>query len=195
MSGSNLIVTLTNTSATDVNADGQLLTAVFFDVSGATLSTTGASATVSAGSIVQPTLATTTNVGGEWAYEFGLSGAPNGATSGLSSAGFNLFGQPNLNSPNIARPVNQNGSTPLDGGQFGIVSAGYTTANDVNGFANGGSYIKNAVVFTLSGLPNGFSLSQISNVSFQYGTALMVLTSSGPRCRPRCSCSAPPSLA
>ena len=32
--------------------------------------------------------------------------------------------------------------------------------------------IKNAVVFTLGGLPGGFNVESISNVYFQYGTSL-----------------------
>ena len=35
-----------------------------------------------------------------------------------------------------------------------------------------GGLIKHSVTFTLASLPVGFTLAEISNVSFQYGTAL-----------------------
>ncbi len=98
-SGSNLFVTLTNTSTADVLIPNDVLTAVFFTLVGdPTL--TPISAVLTGGSKVlfpTPCLASPSSlcsgpdVGGEWAYKNGLAGAPLGADEGISSAGFGLF--------------------------------------------------------------------------------------------------------
>src|SRR6266852_2391070 len=93
-SGSNLVVTLTNTFAGDVLVPSDVLTAVFFDIiSSPTL--TPVTATVAAGSgVVYTTNCDVTpcagapNVGGEWGFGSGL--APQGPVTGaygLSSTG------------------------------------------------------------------------------------------------------------
>ena len=92
--GSNLVITLTNTSLADVLVPADVLTALFFDLPGAGV-LSSVSAVLNAGSSVvydtdgQPAGGV---VGGEWAYGSGLAGAPGGATRGISSAGFGLFG-------------------------------------------------------------------------------------------------------
>lgn len=53
--------------------------------------------------------------------------------------------------------ANLNGPAGVDGLQYGIVS-------DAN-------LVKNAFVFTLSGLPSGFDVNRIRDVNWQYGTA------------------------
>ncbi len=63
------------------------------------------------------------------------------------------------------------GPTSPDGPQYGITSAGDNTATGNGGLLNH-AWVKNSVVFTVSGLPQGFSLNQISNVWVQYGTDL-----------------------
>lgn len=167
-SGSDLIVTLTNTSANDALVPIDVLTAVFFDISGPALSLTRTSAVVPAGHVVFNGTTDPGNVvGGEWAYLGGLSGAPFGADYGISSAGFSLFGPGDLFPGTDLQPP----ASP-DGLQYGITSAG-----DNSGTGNTpmmtNALIRNQVVFTLSGLPLGFDPSTaISNVSFQYGTAL-----------------------
>ncbi len=161
-----LVVTLTNTSPADVLVPSQVLTAVFFNLSD---TLTPVSATVASGSIVyDPAHATTTNVGGEWAYATGLSGAPLGDNSGISSSGLGLFSFSNFNGPELAGPANG----ALDGLQYGITSAGDNLATGNKAILDSGGLIKNQVVFTLSGLPAGFNLDSIGNVFFQYGTSL-----------------------
>jgi hypothetical protein len=166
VAGTNLQVVLTNTSLSDVLVPADILTGVFF--SGVPI-VTPVSGILTAGSSVfydpdgQPAGG---NVGGEWAYATGLVGAPGGATSGISSAGFNLFGQANFNGPDLSNP------TAVNGMNYGILSAGDNTATENGGIINSGGQIKNSVTFTLSGLPQGFNLGSISNVSFQYGTSL-----------------------
>jgi len=159
-----LRVTLTNTSTVDVFDPAHVLTAVFFNAND-TLSTSGSSANLAGGSTVyydsQPVGG---DVGGEWAYASGLSGAPHGATQGISSSGFNLFGQPTFGTIDLEDP------TAVDGVQYGIVSAGDLSATGNGGITGSGGLIHNSVTFILTGWTGNTSL--ISNVSFQYGTAL-----------------------
>jgi hypothetical protein len=165
-----LKVTLTNTSSFDVLVPADVLTAVFFSLSdNSTL--TRESALLAAGSSVfydtdgQPAGGV---VGGEWAYASGLSGAPYGATQGISSTGVGLFGPGDRFPGADLQPP----ASP-DGLQYGILSAGDNTGTGNGGITGSGGLIKNAVVFTLSGLPAGFDPSTwISKVSFQYGTSL-----------------------
>lgn len=163
-SGNNLVVTLTNISTADVLIPSDVLTAVFFD-SGATL--TPQSALLNAGSTVFFGSDGGGNVGGEWAYGSGLAGAPGGATQGISSSGFGLFGAGNFNGPDLEPPA------AVDGVQYGITSAGDNPATGNAAVTGNNALIQNSVVFTLSGLPAGFDpFASISHVSFQYGTAL-----------------------
>lgn len=166
-SGSNLVVQLTNTSAADVLVPSDVLTAVFFTLPGnPTLSRV--SALLAPGSQVfydpqgQPAGGV---VGGEWTYRTGIN--VSGASQGTSSTGLGIFG-PGDRFPgaDLQAPTSPNGV------EYGILSAGDNTATGNSGVLNSGGLIKNSVIFTLSGLPTGFNLSGISNVSFQYGTAL-----------------------
>jgi hypothetical protein len=166
VTGSSLVVTLTNTSTADVLVPADVLTGVYFSGVGALGST---SALLSPGSTViydpqgQPTGG---NVGGEWGFGSGLA-APNGATAALMSTGALAgLGQPTFPGDNLAGP------DALDGLQYGLVSAGDDPATGNAGVTGSGGLIDNSVTFTLSGLPDGFSLSSIGNVSFQYGTSL-----------------------
>jgi hypothetical protein len=166
VSGDILTVVLTNTSAADVEDPADVLTAVFFSLPSNIL--TPSSALLTAGSTVfydadgQPAGGV---VGGEWEYLAGLVGAPNGATNGIGSAGFGLFGSPNFPGANLADPV------ALDGVQYGILSAGDNTNTGNGGITGSGGLIKNSVTFQLTGA-TGLDTSLITDVSFQYGTAL-----------------------
>lgn len=108
-------------------------------------------------------------VGGEWAYASSLVGAPGGATEGIGSAGFGLFGPGDLfPGSDLQSPVSP------DGIQYGITAAGDNIATGNAAVTGDNALIKNSVTFTLGGLPTDFLPSQrnITNVSFQYGTAL-----------------------
>ncbi len=164
--GSNLQVTLTNTSTVDVTDPTHVLTAVFFDLPG-NVALTPISALLPAGTTVFFGSDGGGNVGGEWAYAAGLSGAPHGAPEGISSSGFGVFGQPNFNGSNLQGP------DALDGLQYGITSAVDNPATGNAPVTGGYALIVNSVVFTLAGLPEEYSLDGLSNVSFQYGTALL----------------------
>jgi hypothetical protein len=155
--GGNLQVTLTNTSTADTLVPSDVLTAVFFNVAG------NPSLTPLSGTLAGTTLygATGPNVGGEWAYNNGLNQF--GANSGISSAGFGLFGPPDLfPGPNLDGPDSPNGLN------YGIVSAGDNAATG-NAGVTGVPLLKGSVVFTLSGIT---SVAGISNITFQYGTSL-----------------------
>jgi hypothetical protein len=164
VSGGNLVVTLKNISTADVLAPTDVLTGVFFNL-GATL--TPISAQLATGSTVWFGASNGGNVGGEWAYSNGLSGAPGGANSGISSTGLGLFGNANFNGSNLQGP------TSVDGLQYGLTSAGDNSGTGNSAVTGGFALIKSGVVFTLSGITSNFDPSTaITGVSFQYGTAL-----------------------
>lgn len=170
VSGNDLIVTLENTSPDDALVPVDILTGVFFDVSGVSLSLVPSSAVVPIGSIVHNgTTDPGSNVGGEWAYRDSLSGAPGNTSYGISSSGLGLFGPGDL-----FPGSNLQGPASPDGVQYGITTAGdnlLTGNTPLTGGSN--ALIKNSVMLTLTGLPVGFDPSiQIQNVQFQYGTDL-----------------------
>jgi len=168
-SGSNLVVTLTNTSTADALVPTDVLTGVFFDVIG-NLSLTRTSALVPLTSAVRlgGTGADITPgdrvVGGEWSYLNSIVQVPP-QNSGISSSGLNIFGPGNLfPGPNLEGP-----SSP-DGIQYGITTAGDNLLTG-NGGITGTGLIKNSVVFTLGGW-SGEPDAVIVGAYFQYGTAL-----------------------
>jgi hypothetical protein len=153
--GSNLIVTLTNTSSADVTVPSNLLTAVFFDYLDGPLTLTPVSAVLNSGSSVLWDTAPGGVVGGEWAYADGIGGAaPNGGSSyGIGSAGLDIFG-PGDNFPgsNLDGPVSVNGMG------YGITSAGDNTATGNSQVTGTNPLIENSVVFTFSGFPSGYDV-------------------------------------
>jgi hypothetical protein len=165
--GGNLVVTLTNTGTTDPVASNQILTAFFFDIAG--------TPTLDEVSAVSCATCTVTDsgagggggvVGGEWGYLQGTNIAYS-ADYGISSSGLGgLFGDATFPGSDLFAP------TALDGVEYGVTTLNDTDAND-NGSLTSQPVIRNSVIFTLSGIPVGFNpLTAISNVTFQYGTAL-----------------------
>jgi hypothetical protein len=176
VSGNNIIVTLTNTASGDINESANLLTGVFFSFAGGSL--TAGSAALGSGSTVVNCAPSKnanqnctfpsggTDVSGEWAFAQNISGAPGGANTVIASSGFGNYGGSTNRFDN-----NQNwqGPASVDGAQFGIAPAGYTTTGD-NGGLNNDALIVNVAVFTLTGWTGGNIAGLFSNVSFQYGT-------------------------
>ena len=179
VSGNTLTVTLRNTGdstgTSGMDVPGTTLTGVFFDLpTGITL--TPVSATITAGTLVQqsscsigPCSASTTNVGGEFIYGTGNFSGHNG-NSALSSSGYVSGNNGNLGGTNLDGPGSPNGIN------FGII-APRTATNTFN--PNGGMggltnvpLIDGPVVFQLTIAGGSLLESAISNVSFQYGTAL-----------------------
>ena len=187
ISGSTLTVTLRNTgdtSGTNKDLSANTLTGVFFDLpDGITLTAT--SATIAPGDLWQankcdvgPCNATTTNVGGEFVYDTGTWAGHTGATSGIASSGYidAAVGMGNFGGPNLDDP-----SAP-DGINFGII-APVTVTNPFKGNGNNmtnNPLIEGEVVFTLAITGGTLLESQISNVSFQYGTSLTEPHFNGP---------------
>lgn len=164
-SGSQLFVYLTNTSTADILVPADVLTAVFFEISGAPITLTRVSAVLGPGSFVtngpQPAGGV---VGGEWASGYKATGYPGGYRYGISSSGLGDFG------PGDRFPGDDLDPPPNpDGLQYGIASAGDNPATH-NGGANT-PLIQNEVRFTFDGLPADFDLNRITAVRFVYGTA------------------------
>ncbi len=166
--GDRLHITLTNSSTGDVLVPSDVLTGVFFDISGPALALSRESAVLGEGSQVHWGSAEMGGgVGGEWAYRAVLEGAPAGADYGISAAGLGLFG------PHDSFPgANLDGQNGPQGLNFGLLSAGDNTLTGNSPVTGGTPLVQSSVVFTLSGLPAGFDLGSIGNVTFQYGTSL-----------------------
>lgn len=174
----NLLVTLTNTSAFDVLEPSQVLTAVFFSIEN-DYELTPLSAALADGSSVlfAPSRDTSGrrlaggtyadgNVGAEWAYVSDLDG-PRGSTQGISSSGMDLFGP----GDRFDTVHNLQGPASVDGLQYGITSAGDNPLTGNKPVTGSYALIQNSVLFSF-GVPTGFALEDIYNVSFQYGTSL-----------------------
>jgi hypothetical protein len=171
-----LTVTLSNVGG-DILVPVDVLTGVFFDLSAGS-GLTKVSAVVAPGSAIiydtdgnPVTLTAGTSVAGEWAYKTGLGGSSPGNT-GISSSGLGLFGPTDRFS--TAAAANLEGPADPDGLQYGLFSANDNPATGnsaVSDDGNNDAFIKNSVVFTFS-TTGVFDLDRISNVSFQYGTAL-----------------------
>lgn len=166
VSGSNLVIRLSNSSTFDTLVPADVLTAVFWDISGAPVALTrtsvvlgGTSSAVGSGG-TDPGNA----VGGEWAYKNNGATFPGGRAYGVSSSGLGDFG------PGDRFPGNNlEGPTNPDGMQYGLLSVGDNIAT-MNGGMAGNTFIKHEVVITMGGLPANFDLGRIGNVWFQYGT-------------------------
>ena len=167
-STTNLVVTLSNLATYQPNDLPDILTAVFFTLAG-NPTLTKISGVLNAGSVgvengTNLTIAGGV-IGGSWTYKSGLSGAPGGATQGISSAGFGLFSPGNV-FPGVTMP-----DDPVvpDGGGGGLTT---TVDGGVSDGLNGRPFIQYSAIFTLGAVPGSFSLADISGVNFQYGTAL-----------------------
>jgi hypothetical protein len=178
-----LIVTLTNTSNADVMRPSDVLTAVFFDITGDPTLLPISAYLAEGSEVVFPESSDVGNdgtdpnnpgsVGGEWAYKSGLQTGPDNApaTQGISSVGLGepgleLFGPHDRFDPNIdlADPESPNGL------QYGITSAGDDPETGNIAVNSKEPLIQNSVMFRFEDFSG--SLDDISNVSFQYGTAL-----------------------
>jgi hypothetical protein len=159
LTGSTLMVTLSNTSSADVLVPGDVLMAVLFNT---TSVLTPVSASLNGSTVYYASIVG--NVGEGWEYKSGISAQ--GMNSGISGSG--LGGTFDSASPNFFSPA----QPPLDGVNYGILSAGDNSATGNGGVTGGGPLIKNSIEFTLTAAA-GFSLSELGDkVVFQYGTNL-----------------------
>jgi hypothetical protein len=177
ISGTTLKITLRNTgdtSGSDFDKSANTLTGVFFDLpTGITL--TPVKAKITEGDLLQPEKclpspcsATLKNVGGEFVYQTGTWSGHLG-NSGISSSGYINAdnGGGNFNGPNLDDP-----DAP-DGINFGIVAPlSQSPFKPKSGNMADNPLIEGEVVFTMSIAGGTLLESQISNVSFQYGTSI-----------------------
>jgi hypothetical protein len=161
-----LQVLLMNTSTADVLVPTDVLTGVFFNITGDPAFTSISAVLGGGSSVIYGSQPAGGVVGGEWGYLGTLSGAPGGANQGISSSGLGLFGGATFPGANLAGPDS------LDGLQYGITSAGDDITTGNTGVKKE-PLIKNSVLFTLGNVPLNFDPTTfITDVSFQYGTDL-----------------------
>lgn len=159
-----LQVTLTNTGG-EVLAPSDILTALFFDITGNPLLSRISASLAEGSSVLFGKTDPNDVVGGEWAYTNKASSTPDGAREGISSTGLGISYSGKFPGSNLQGPKS------VDGLQYGITSGIDNPATGNAAVTGGFALIQNSVVFQLGSLPNGFTLDQISNVQFQYGTA------------------------
>jgi len=169
VSNLDLIVTLSNTGTVDPSTPADVLSAVLFNIEGDP-KLTPVSADLDTGSsiIADPLpMGFDGDVGGEWAYRSGLAGAPDGANEGISSDALKWFGSKKYVFPG----EKLRGAGRPGGIDFGLTTMNDRPGNDRDGLKDQG-LIQNSVQFVLFGLPDDFSLSEISDVTLQYGTTI-----------------------
>lgn len=165
-SGTTLTIVLANTSTQDVLAPSDVLTALFFDVSGSPTLTPLLAALGPGAAVWWGSSGPAGTVSGEWAYRAGLSSAPGNAGYGISSAGLGIFG------PGDLFPGGSNLQGPLDpdGLQYGLTSAGDDPFTGNAAVTGHNALVFYSVIFTLElAAPGPY---QVSNVWAQYGTSL-----------------------
>jgi len=168
VSNLDLIVTLSNTATFDANDAPDILTSVFFGIADDP-KLTPVSADLAPGSLLlgrKVPVDFDGDVDGEWAYRNDLLKAPLGADEGISSTSSKWFSKKYLFPGEAIR-----GAGPLSGIHFGLTTLNDLPPNDRSDIKNQ-NLIQDSVVFTFAGLPEDFDLSEISDVSFHYGTAL-----------------------
>ncbi len=165
VSGLKLVITLSNTASNDPDKSAEILTGVFFTLAGDP-ALTRTSVVLGSDTSIEDRHGISgpgMNIGDEWAYANDLNGLPQGANEGLAIASLKKFGKRNrFSGPKLG---------PSGGVQFGITTDFDNLGNDKASLRHQ-QLIGDTVVFTLGGLPTNFTLADISNVSFQYGTNL-----------------------
>lgn len=162
ISGGNLDIHLVNTSSTPVSDNPDVLTGLFFDVSGAPTLTADSINLDGSSSYVNTSVNSPSGVlGDHWAYTSGsITGPSSGGTYeyGIGAAGFGVF--------NSSDTFTGSGGSP-DGVDYGLV--GVLSGSPTNGLKHNGPQVENGVNIVLDGSLTGNET--ISNVWFQYGSA------------------------
>lgn len=157
------------------------LSGLFFSIAGdpalTPISATVApgSSIIHAGTCTPGPCAGVTDVGGEWGYQYsaaGFTGGPAG-NYGISSSGYLTTGLPHNvgNFNNGKAGANLDDPASLGGANFELFAKTVKSFTRGNGGLMNTPLIESEVNFVLGGVPSGFALSDISNVSFQYGTS------------------------
>jgi hypothetical protein len=174
-----LIIALSNISTNAPKVDNDILTAMFFDITPTLqqpLTPTSAMVTNGPGSEITGPMyfGNDTIVNGQWAYRGDLEpgsskskNAPPG-TYGISSSSFSkLFGVSDL----FSSAEVLNGTKPLSGVQFGLTDLVALSPNAASNLKKT-DLIQNTIDIVIEGLPSGFTLSDIGDVSFEFGTSI-----------------------
>ena len=177
VSGSVLSITLKNISTDTLDRPSDVLMGLFFDLAPPyTLSSPTATRSAGSSYVNLATPSSSTNLGGEWAYRYsatGLSGSTVTAKYGVSGSGLGgTFGAGDRICSACPELSSGGGSAP-DGLDYGIVSNSYV-ANTGSGVTSTVELVRNSISFMFN-VAGGSILNLgavISNVSFQYGTAL-----------------------
>lgn len=154
-SGNQLLIHLQNTAAEGANVNADVLTGLFFELSGVAPLTAGTIALDGSSFYVN---GTGSNLPSHWAFrpdiaEQGLPGY------GLACAGYGVFGAQNAFGPAQGNDI--------DGLDYGLVSS--LGPDATGGLGNNGPHIQNGVNIVLNGWLEGLT---INSVRFQYGTSL-----------------------
>jgi len=166
-----LIVTLSNLSTFDPNDAPDILTGIFFKINGDPKLTPVSAHLGTGSSVIGHALPSSFDgdVGGEWAYRGDLVKAPGdagGVEDGISATNLKWFGNKKYNFPG----PNLEGGKSVGGIDFGLTSLADLPKNDKGEIKNKG-LIQNTVVFTFT-MPVGIALSDVTDVTFQYGKSL-----------------------
>jgi len=167
VTGNTLTVELSNTATADASVPADVLTAVFFNTNGVSLTPT--SATITSGSLqlhdgTTVHTGTLTNIAGEWAYV-------EGSDQGVGAAGFSVFGSGDIiddSAPlfNTQTPAGTAGAPP-DGLAGGLI----TGFDSPNGGLQNRWLLNGTATFTFT-FDGTLSAADITDVVFQYGTSL-----------------------
>ena len=187
ISGNTLTITLANTAiySTGKVVPSDVLTGVIFTLPTG-ISLVPVTATVAAGStLVQtstcnpgPCSSSTTNMAGEYGYQtapFSGEGAP----SSPYNAGIGSAGQVVGNGTQFPGGTNLDDPINLNGLNFGIVGANYTTSLG-NAKVQSEPLINNAVTFTLTIVGGTLLENQITNWALVFGTDWIIVPSTPP---------------
>ncbi len=155
-----LSVTLSNTASVGISNPSDVLTSVFWDYSGSTLSNLSLNSATASTVTSNKGSSTAKNVDLLSLNEWKLPNTGNAGTSalpginqhyGIGTAGLGIF---------------QGGGQQFN---YGIIN-GYS--NNANPAVSGGTFVQGSATFLLSGLGSNFNINNIGNIRFQYGTSL-----------------------
>ncbi len=166
--GNMLTVQLTNTSADETLITADVLTGVFFNISGNPDLTPVSAVLADGSSVLFPRAGDGTDmgsVGGEWAYRGDLDGTNfGGATNGISSVAIGEFDATDVfpDGDNLQGPESPNGI------QYGIVSEGGVGDDAVILLTGRNALIDNSVIFKFT-FDGEIDIDDIVVTGFQYG--------------------------
>ncbi len=171
LNGSQLQVTLANSSTTAVKVPSDILTGLFWDIDTTTSPDVQKHmAILTTGNVVVhcSTQPSGGNVGGEWAFRNDISLASCDLPQyGVSASGLGVFGP----SDRFDTSANLSGPASVGGMDYGLISAGGISSS-ANKPVRTQPFIDHSLLLTFQVEPYTFTLDDIKNVRFQYGTAL-----------------------